>query len=667
MMIRWMMFATIACSWIALSSSGQRATAQSHTWNRASATTGNWNDVANWLNGSLPVEGGSPTASLTFTQPFPLGATGYQANNDLTGNYQLNELILNARFGSYVGSTLNGLTIAGNGLNFVSNGLINPQIRIQGAAISLAAPVTLSAATVVTGAGHGHFFWNGPISGSGGITINRSSPTGQTVLSGNNTFSGGVTLQNGMLAIQAPGGSNVNEPSFTSALGTGILTISGGQLRFDKFPASSAGVGVSNLVVLQADLVFTGNNSGWFTNVISGSGGVINRGLSGQQLRLTGANTYTGRTEATIGLTGTSNTIQILRDGSILNSNDLRVTGVSNFIVDNTGPDAGLNNTDRLSNSAIVRAARGTFQFRGNSAAASTEMLGGFQFSGMTNLVVTPGTGHGTTLTLDNSNPLDRKPGGMMFLRGIGLGQFAPGTAGAANILLTNHSPTTIGGAGDITNVTATNVRIVPYLVGNDLNPNTQPISFVGVDPTNGLRILANTQYATTITDGATTTNNIRLANSQPITQPTTVNALILASGGTVTGAGTLTVSSGAVLTTSALTIDANLQFPGEGFFTTGNGTSTFAAGRTITGTAAGLILSGNNTGLILNGTLNVPGPLSINSAVLNVDAVAARLGPITELRLQGGGGLAPTAATDSSTIPVRVGAAGGTFNVANT
>ena len=107
------------------------------------------------------------------------------------------------------------------------------------------------------------------------------------------------------------------------------------------------------------------------------------------------------------------------------------------------------------------------------------------------------------------------------------------------------------GGAG------STTIKIIPYALGDtdtsitgvDANFVTHNIDSNG--GTNGI-VLASGEYATSITNGATSTNNVRLSGNSAVTSTsgTTVNSLWLGSGGrllqSVNGA-IFTVTSGAV------------------------------------------------------------------------------------------------------------------------
>ncbi|HEV2970839.1 MAG TPA: autotransporter-associated beta strand repeat-containing protein [Pirellulales bacterium] len=100
--------------------------------------------------------------------------------------------------------------------------------------------------------------------GGGALSLVKSG-AGALVLSGNNTFSGGIALNAGTLFI----GSN-------SALGLGTLTAGGGTLQ----AASDGTFAVGNAVRLNAALNVAGANSFTLGGPISGSGGLVKGGSS---------------------------------------------------------------------------------------------------------------------------------------------------------------------------------------------------------------------------------------------------------------------------------------------------------------------------------------------------------------------------------------------------
>jgi fibronectin-binding autotransporter adhesin len=124
-----------------------------------------------------------------------------------------------------------------------------------------------------------------PIGGSGGLV---KTGLGTLVLSGNNTYTGGTTMEAGALAVGADG-----------ALGSGGLTFDGGALRF----AQAFDLGLGRPIVLLAASEGGGSGGGildtqgFDTTIaqgITGNGGLTKQGDG--TLTLAGTNTYAGGT-----------------------------------------------------------------------------------------------------------------------------------------------------------------------------------------------------------------------------------------------------------------------------------------------------------------------------------------------------------------------------------
>lgn len=183
------------------------------------------------------------------------------------------------------------------------------------------------------------------ISGSGAVVQAGSAPL---VLNGNNTFTGGVTMNSGMLFINASG-TNTNN----SAIGTGTLTIASGQL--DNTFSSAITLQTNNPQVWSGDFSFIGTNalnigtgpvvmSASRTLTIAASTLTIGGGVSGPGFSLTkdgvgtlvlgGASTYTGPTTISAG------TLQLGEGGTTgsFASSTMTNNGVLVFYRSNTAP-----------------------------------------------------------------------------------------------------------------------------------------------------------------------------------------------------------------------------------------------------------------------------------------------------------------------------------------
>src|SRR5262249_277221 len=117
-------------------------------------------------------------------------------------------------------------------------------------------------------------------------------------------------------------------------------------------------------------------------------------------------------------------------------------------------------------------------------------------------------------------------------------------------------------------------------------------VSFATYDAAVGVRPLTASEYAPTITSGATDLNNASLNSTVNLTAPTTINSL---RGGTVTGNTTLTIDSGLVSAATLSVSTVTFNHPAVIFGGTINsvitgssvlidGATTFAASNQYTG-----------------------------------------------------------------------------------
>jgi autotransporter-associated beta strand protein len=194
-----------------------------------------------------------------------------------------------------------------------------------------------------------------------------------------------------------------------------------------------------------------------------------------------------------------------------------------------------------------------------------------------------------------------------------------------------------VGGGGISTPSTPVqNVSILPWAEG-DSGTSGPGVSFVTYGAADGFRLLQFNEYYSTDVAPADTTANVRLTAVVTNNDPHTVNSLIVASGGStdaaLLGSGTLTITSGAVMTVpsnvgTGTNIANNLAFgnveaiiytPGFGGANiSGNMTGTNGLTRSSdasSGTENALVLSGDNSGLTGVLTLDA-GKLQFNSAL---------------------------------------------------
>jgi autotransporter-associated beta strand protein len=224
------------------------ASAAVYLYTPTDSTTDQWTVGTGW--DALPVSGIGNTLIFGPVGLFGSSPLTNVSTNDFVSPFLLSGLTLGGTGSAVTGSPI-AVTIAGGTLDFqdVSPG-VSPVINLDasnGAGTSTVAytvnsDVSLSNSLTVTGNGNASFTFGGAITGSNGLTKTGSS---KIVLSGANTFSGGVAINAGTLGFDNSG-----------ATGTGTISLGGGVLQ-----ASSNDLVLSNTIIAQA-----GTSSGIDTN-----------------------------------------------------------------------------------------------------------------------------------------------------------------------------------------------------------------------------------------------------------------------------------------------------------------------------------------------------------------------------------------------------------------
>jgi autotransporter-associated beta strand protein len=605
----------------ALVGASASALAATHQW--VVPAGGSWSGAANWNGGTLPV--GGSDAALVFGQPAPTLIGTWTVTNDLPGLFALNRLQFDA--GSSAALTLRNAS--GAGLAFSGT---DARIDVTGTAshtlsnLSGGLGVVLNTSLAIN-MGLGELTISAPISGGGGLVVSgveTSYGLGRLILSGANTFSGGVTLNSGNLIL--------NGSTTTAPVGSGTFTINGGVLS-----SNNTLTRVNAPVQLNADLrtntgnivfngpITVGNSATAFRN----EGGTItlNTALDIGGATVLGVNSdfYPAIGPATLTLGGNTSTF-----GTLLNTSALTVAGGATLNIDNSSSSTG-NLANRINDSAPVNLQSGVIVLR-TAAAGSSELLGATRAAGYSILQVQPGTAGAGMLTL---NSLERADRGVLLVRGQNLGN--NGVASHANLFVNGAAPAMVGGGGAAGSTTQ---AIVPWMVGNYSTSSSTGIAttFVTYDASTGLRPLnTTTEFASAL--GGSASDNVLLSAVSTVNDANvTVNALALSANNmSLTGSGTLNIGSGAMLFsgTGVATIANNLNFGGaEGIFTTNStvnisGNLSGSNGLTKAGQNS-LVLSGNNTGL--TGPLTLLGYSSSNGSRIDISSAQnlPGTGPIT-------------------------------------
>ena len=488
------------------------------TW--VSAVAGNWSDSTKWTVGALATLGQASYA-LNFDK------TGtYTATQNLSEGFQLNQMI-------FAGSDV---TLAGNRLAMTANGLILPILtQYSSVAVTISAPVSLTADTTLNGSGAGELTLSGIISGGGSLTKTTS---GNLTLSGVNTYTAGTSVNNGTLTLANKNG-----------LGTGPLTLAAGTtFQQSAFDGNGSDGALPNAFVLNGNVTMNmpfGWKDVWLSQPVSGTGGFTIQG-GGRSLTLTGNNTFTGG----IILKNDSNRIQIshvnaLGTGTFRTE---RTTTNSGQLVSlaNLSAGAGVTNAIDIASGAYLNvSADGTNHLRLSGAITSAVGTGNLYKSGS------------ATLTLTGTNTY------------TGTTTVAGGTLECTSAIALGQGPVVITSGAKLTlNLTGTR-QVASLSLGGVAQANGSYGSTASAATNKNDTYFSGTGTVTVGRAATSTTLTSSLGSTAPYGSAVTFTATVAVTGGPATGTvtfkdgvtvlGTGTLSSGrAIFATSTLAIGAH-------------------------------------------------------------------------------------------------------------
>lgn len=496
-----------------------------------------WNNASAWL-GSIPGSGGTATFNMMNNLSFARTVTQDVAN------VSLSRLFINSAIPWTIQSSpgTNTFTLTGAG-----------EINIT------------SAQNTYTNLSTGHLI-DVPIAGSVGL---NKTGTGIVTLNQTNTFSGSIQINGGTIRMTAPGDAifgNVNNG----------ITMNGGGIRV----ASGSGwtsPSTRTINLTGSGFVDTLSGSGTINGAINGSGAFSK--LSANTLTLTAACGYSGATTIAGG------TLSMNGNGAIASSSSILANGT--LVLDSSST----NNSNRISNSAPITFGGGGITITGNGGASPTnEVVGAITLNGgVTFFSISPGGGANTSLAAPS---ITRQNRGVAFFRGANFGDAAG--AGVANTTFT-VAPLTIGGGGA---PGSTNISVIPWAWGgrvNTVTPNGGQNGLCTYGP-NGVRVLDfATEYVLSVASLTTATDNLRLSAAEVLASPLSINGLVMEQFGSISGAGTLTIGSGAIVNLgSGNTISCPINFGNtEGVIMNPATSGTFSG--IISGTQ-GVTFSGSGT-----------------------------------------------------------------------
>ncbi len=554
----------------------------SSTWNNTTNTNDNWSVASNWSPQTVPnaqdqliVIGTPPptTASITITQdvsPTVVAGTITFINNTAGNNY------------GFTISGTNSLTMSASaaegGTAFITTNASNT------AAFAISAPIVLASNLGIMHLDTSHTL---PLSGiiSGSFSVTKDGG-GTVILSGANTFSNGLIIEEGILQCGAP----------TTLPASSSITLTGGILDLNNNAQTIGGLsGTFPINLGSAILTVNTTAPNSYGGVISQSGGLSVGGTG--SLTLTNSSTYLGETTVTGG------TLQL---GV---SNALPVGGAVTI----TGGTLDLNNF--------------------NQSVGTLSGTGGSITLGSGQLSISLAKSQNFSSVISGSGSVDLNGNGFIWSLGAaqtyaGLTTINNGTVqlGIANGLPSGSPVTLLGGGILNLNSFSQNVGTFTSSVGTQVQLGsgslrvtpTSSANFAGVISGTGSVTLQGTgswtfQTAQTYTGGTfITSGTLQLATPNALASTGTVNlnnlgSLLLNNNplaiGPLNGSGLVNLGSG-TLTINTSNISTPASFSGGivgtgGLVVQGNGTQILTGSNTYSG---GTTISGSAT---LQGTTN--------------------------------------------------------------
>ena len=460
------------------------------TWINTSATSSlNWVTTSNWASGTVAGGAGS-TATITANQTInkqitlvttgtttigvinigdPDGSNGYTLSGGAGSSLTFDNNNANAQFNVISGSGT--VTLAAGAQSIVLNdNLVISQS--SGSLLTWATPTKGGSGTDVKiiehgGSGSGGITISGVIAngdaGTGVVAVRQNNSNGTMTLSGNNTYTGGTTVDAGTLALGAA----------SRLSNTGALTINGGTFDMKTFSDTVGAVAVNGGLLSNGTL--TGSSyavtGGTISAVLAGTGVALTKTGTGTTV-LSGANTYAGGTFLNGGVLSVSSKANFANKALTFDGGTLEATASFSDLT-------GANDTTLNAGGGTIRIGAGLANSWGS---ATISGAGGLTKEGDGVLTLAANNSYaggtvinGGTLSIDTSARINSNNGGLTFnggtlrttgtlgftksttlLAGGGTFEVADGTINTWNSAISGDGQLTKTGAGQL-NLTAAN------------------------------------------------------------------------------------------------------------------------------------------------------------------------------------------------------------------
>ena len=456
------------------------------TINNALVTINNGGNITENATGII-----AGTGSVTVATG-NIGTITLAGANTYTGATTVNGGMLNAGIASVTGtsgafgngSALTLANVVGTGINL--NGFDTTIGSITGGGVAGGSD-TLGANTLTVGTNNtSPAVYAGTVSGTGSLV---KVGTGTLLLSGANSYSGGMTVKNGAVILQ-------------SATGAGTNTITLG----DSTPSNSnsASLGLINVTATNAINVAAGSSGTLTIGQGTATSGTLSGPVTLANNVTLGAVSGTGGLNTTItgGITGTGNVI--LASNNAASGGSVTIsTGAVNMVGSITSNGTVSTNANTI-NSVIGTNVTGVTQ---NSATAALVLAGA-------NLYTADTTAQSGTLNLLNSLALQKST---LNLNGGTV------TFGSTTVAIT---AATVGGLAGSGNITLANQSTVPAAVNLTIGNSNTSTGFNTLNPTLAGNILQSGALTVTVTKVGT--------NTQTLSGNNTWTGLTTLAGGTL-------------------------------------------------------------------------------------------------------------------------------------
>ncbi len=572
----------------------------------------NWTPAGtNWVTASGGSTASAPPSN-TQIAIFDSTGTGHQAVT-LNANSTIAGLRFDTTAPSYTISGANTLTLAGT-VPYVQQKSANNQV------LSFTT-LAMGNNTVFDFTDAGNLTVSSAITGAYNL-VKDGTGAGKLILSGNNGYTGGVFINNGILQMQS---SNALGNGGTTTIATGAaLEVSSGVNANEPISVTGNGVGSAGAIhnvnganTLSGAVTLTGattvatdtgttlnltgnitgagygltvNGAGNLTIGAAGTTGVIGLGTGGVTLNSTGTTTFAGTAANTY--TGTTT----VNSGTLVLGKSAGITSVNgNLIIGDGLGGAG---------TTIVQVATGAGAQINPNSAVTINSDGTLNLNGQTNTVAQLNAssnsaqvilGAGNTLTVGGDANLNSTYAGTL----SGSGSLAK--AGSGALALSTASPS-------FTGTTAINAGIIT-------------VSANGALGTSGNTVTVATGANLQLTNNVTLNNAINLNGSGPSS-----NGAVEATAGTNTLSGAITLQSNSHIQAdvgAVLNLTGNVNLGAFNLEVDGNGNSTILTPGVISGVGGSLTMDGTGT-LALSGANTYSGATTINGGTLEARSAGA-------------------------------------------